>query len=53
MVGMVAKFNEISMNSTKIFIGVFICNPFNSQRYHFSAIVNGNNSEKTQKRFSY
>ena len=51
MVGMVAKFNEISMNSTKIFIGVFMAIHLIVNGI-IAAIVNGNNSDKDTKKGS-
>lgn len=49
MVGMVAKFNEISMNSTKIFIGVFMAIHLIVNGI-IAAIVNGSNSDKDKKK---
>tara|TARA_B100001063_G_scaffold196999_1_gene189115 strand:- start:3980 stop:4636 length:657 start_codon:yes stop_codon:yes gene_type:complete len=52
MVGMTEKFNEISMNATKIFIGIFMAIHLIVNSI-IAAIVNGKDSDKNTKKGSF
>ena len=52
MVGMAGKFNEISMNATKIFIGIFMAIHLIVNSI-IAAIVNGKDSDKNTKKGSF